>query len=41
MPFTNLGLEDIALIEQIIKFYIGDLWVRRYDFGVTQLTSSE
>lgn len=41
MPFTQLTLEDMDLIEKIIKFYIGDLWVRRYDLGETQLNSSE
>ena len=31
MPLTTLTLENIALIESIIEFKIGDLWKRTYD----------
>ncbi len=33
MPFTNLSLEDIARVEQIKTFLIGDLWTRAFEKG--------
>lgn len=33
MPFTNLSLDDIARVEQIKTFLIGDLWTRAFDKG--------
>lgn len=40
MPFTTLSLTDIELIEKIITFQIGDLWVRVYDLGESSQLSS-
>ena len=31
MPDTTLTLNEIALIESIIEFKVGDLWKRAYD----------
>ena len=41
MPFTSLAISDFDLIEKIISFKIGDLWVRRYDLKDSTLTSDE
>ena len=41
MPQTSLNLEEIALIEKILTFRVGDLWVRVYDQGVLASSLSE
>ena len=33
MPFTTLRHDDIALIEKILTFLVGDMWVRQFDQG--------
>ena len=33
MPFTTVNLDEIALIEKILTFLVGDLWVRQHDNG--------
>ena len=40
MPYTTLNLSDVDLAEKIIAYQVGDLWVRRYDFGETDFTTS-
>lgn len=34
MPNSTVSLQDIALIEDILFFKIGDLWTRVYDIGI-------
>jgi len=41
MPFSDLLLADIDLIEKIITFQAGDLWVRRFDIGESQFSNSD
>lgn len=41
MPQTSLSLEEFALIEKILTFRVGDLWVRVYDQGVLASSLSE
>ena len=31
MPFTTVNHDEIALIEKILTFLVGDLWVRQFD----------
>ena len=31
MPFTTVNHSEIALIEKILTFLVGDLWVRQFD----------
>lgn len=43
MPFTTLTFDEIALIESIIEFKIGDLWKKAYDTtsGTQDFTSDD
>ena len=43
MPFTSLTFDEIALIELIIEFKIGDLWKKAYDTteGTNNFTSDD
>ncbi len=41
MPFTDLLLPDIALIEKILTFQVGDLWKARFDNGESSFSNSD
>ena len=41
MPFTTVRHDEIALIEKILTFLVGDLWVRKFDKGESITTNPD
>ena len=41
MPFTTVNHVELALIEKILTFKLGDLWVRKFDRGENITTNPD